>query len=122
MPIRVVDRDDGFFDVFCDGEQRRVSRADLVPALQSLDVEPAEIPYLELRLRYPGVYEFDRDLQLLLVEAHRYWAERIFMRFVAGRKIKGPVTDLKVAFEAATDHYVPATRIRASAQGGRLHD
>ena len=90
MPIRVVDRDDGFFDVFCDGEQRRVSQSELVPVLQELDVEPAEIPYLELRLRYPGVYEFDRDLQLLLVEAHRYWAERIFMRFVAGRKIRGP--------------------------------
>ena len=74
--------------------------------------DPQELPFLELRLRYPGVYEFDRDLQLLLVDAYRYWAERVFLRFIAGRKVKGPLTGLKVAFEAATHHYVPARRIR----------
>ena len=35
-----------------------------------------------------------------------------FLCFIAGRKVKGPLTGLKVAFEAATHHYVPARRIR----------
>ncbi len=114
--IRVLEIDSDTFDVCFDGRRRRVTRADLFPALQAAGVDLAELPYLELRLRYPGVYKFDRDLQLLLVEAHRYWSERIFMRFVAGCKIKGPLTHLKVAFEAATHHYVPASRIRVLLQ------
>ena len=43
--IRVLEIDSDTFDVCFDGRRRRVTRADLFPALQSLDVDPQELPF-----------------------------------------------------------------------------
>ncbi|MGA2035320.1 MAG: hypothetical protein ABSG68_23985 [Thermoguttaceae bacterium] len=108
---------------------RGVALADLPDFLRALNVDPrplsreeqAWVKLLEHYRRYPGIYEFDPDLQGVLSQAHRYLAAQLFRNWIATRIIKGSMSSVKVAFEAATGRYAGGlTRIRELLQEARF--